>query len=130
MLKKILIVDDSAALHQIYQMTLSRYLCPVLSSLSGLDGLDQLALNPDVDLLIVDMYMQPRMGGIEFITRVKEQDAFRNIPVIAVISRGEDDSQEANQLADGVLKKPFTSREIHLAVETIMAQAVLEPQTS
>ena len=129
-LKKILVVDDSAALHQIYQITLVRYKCPVLSALKGQDGLNQLALNPDINLLIVDMHM-PRMNGLEFIKRVKEQEAFKNIPIIAVFSRGQEtDWQEAIELAEGILKKPFTSTEIHAAVENIISQAVLEPQTS
>jgi CheY-like chemotaxis protein len=74
-LKKILVVDDSAALHQIYQITLVRYKCPVLTALNGKEGLNKLTQNPDVNLLIVDMHM-PRMNGLEFIKRVKEQEAF------------------------------------------------------
>lgn len=129
MLKKILVVDDSAALHQIYQITFVRYKCPVLSALSGQDGLNQLASNPDVNLLIVDMHM-PRMNGLEFIKRVKEQEASKNIPIIAVFSRGQEkDWQEAIELADGILKKPFTSTEIHVAVGKLISQAVLETKT-
>jgi CheY-like chemotaxis protein len=128
-LKKILVVDDSAALHQIYQITLVRYKCPVLSALRGQDGLNQLAQNLDVNLLIVDMHM-PRMSGLDFIKRVKEQDAFHNTPIIAVFSKGQDkDWKEAIELADGILKKPFTSTEIHRAVANLTSQAVLEPKT-
>ncbi len=50
---------------------------------NGQEGLNQLASNPDINLLIVDMYMPP-MDGLEFIKRVKKQDTFRNIPIIAV----------------------------------------------
>ena len=129
MLKKILVVDDSAALHQIYQITLVRYKCPVLSALNGQEGLNQLASNPDVDLLIVDMHM-PRMNGLNFIKRVKEQEAFKNIPIIAVMSKGQEKEwQEALQLAEGLLIKPFTSTEIHAAVANIISQAVLEAKT-
>lgn len=129
-LKKILIVDNSAARHQIYQITLVRYKCSVLSALTGQDGLNQLASNPDVNILFVDMHM-PRMNGLDFIKRVKEQEAFKDIPIIAVFSRGQEEEwQEAFQLAQGILKKPFTSTEIHAAVASLIAQAVLEPQTS
>jgi len=115
-LNKILIVDDSAGIHQIYQITLARYKCPILTALNGLDGLSILAQNPDVNLLIVDMNML-RMNGLEFIWRVKEHEAFSNIPIIAVMSRVQnEDWQEAIQLAAGVLIKPFTSTEIHAAV--------------
>jgi CheY-like chemotaxis protein len=130
-LKKILVVDDSAAIHQIYQITLARYKCPILSALNGQEGLNKLALNPDVNLLIVDMHMQPHMSGLEFINRVKEQEAFNNIPIIAVILRAKDEeeSQKVLHLADGILKKPFTSREIHWEIERLFPESVLEPKT-
>jgi CheY-like chemotaxis protein len=129
LLTKILVVDDSAGLHQIYQITLVRYKCPVLTALNGQEGLNLLAQNPDVNLLIVDMHM-PRMNGLEFIKRVKEQEAFSNIPIIAVMSRGqENDWQEALQLADGVLIKPFTSTELHGAVGKLVTHKILEPVT-
>jgi len=110
---------------------LARYKCPILSALNGQEGLNKLALNPDVNLLIVDMHMQPHMSGLEFINRVKEQEAFNNIPIIAVILRAKDEeeSQKVLHLADGILKKPFTSREIHWEIERLFPESVLEPKT-
>jgi two-component system chemotaxis response regulator CheY len=128
-LRKFLVVDDSAALHQIYQITLVRYKCPVLAALNGQEGLNILVSNPDVNVLIVDMHM-PRMNGLEFIKRVKEQEAFKHIPIIAVFSKGQEKEwKEAIELADGVLVKPFTSTEIHVAVGKLIPQAVLESKT-
>lgn len=129
-LSKILVVDDSSAIHHTYQVTLARYKCPVLTVLNGQEGLDKLTQNPDVNLLIIDMNMQPRMSGVEFIKKVKEQKAFNEIPIIAVISReNAENSPEALQLAEGVLKKPFTSTEIHKVVEKIFPQAISESKT-
>jgi len=126
MINKILVVDDSAALHQIYQITLARYKSPVLTALSGQEGLNQLGSNSDINLLIVDMHM-PRMNGLEFIRRVKEQVVCQNIPIIAVFSKGQDVMwREALQLAEGVLTKPFTSTEIHKAILNLFPQAVPE----
>jgi len=130
LLSKILVVDDSAPLHQIYRITLVRYKCPVLTALNGQEGLNQLASNPDINLLIVDMHM-PHMNGLEFIKKVKEQEAFKNIPIIMVFSKGQEKEwQEAIQLAEGLLIKPFTSTEIHAAVEKLISQAVLDSKTA
>jgi CheY-like chemotaxis protein len=119
MFKKILVVDDSAALHHTYQITLSKYQCPILTATSGQNGLDLLRQNPDVNLLIVDMYM-PFMSGLEFINRVKEQDKFNNIPIIAVLMKEQEGySQESTLLAEGFLKKPFTSTEVHSEIERL-----------
>ena len=71
----------------------------------------------------------PHMSGIEFINRVKEQEAFKNIPIIAVIAKAKDSTMESHRLAEGILKKPFTSTEIHAAVEHLFPQSVLEPKT-
>jgi hypothetical protein len=47
----------------------------------------------------------------------------------SVISKGiKEDLQEASQLAEGILDKPFTPREIHLEIERLFPQAVLEPK--
>lgn len=130
MLNKILVVDDSAALHQIYQITLARYKCLVLTAIDGQEGLNLLTKNPDINLLVVDMHM-PRMSGLEFIKRVKEQDDFKSIPIIAVILKKneKEDLLEVLHLAEGILMKPFTSREIHKAVEKLFPPVVHEPKT-
>jgi CheY-like chemotaxis protein len=125
-LSKILIVDDSAAIHQTYKITLLRYKCDTLFALSGPEGLNQLSSNSNINLIIIDINM-PHMGGIEFIKRVRAQESFSKIPIIAVISKGKsEDSLEAIHLAEGILKKPFTSTEIHLEIEKLFPESVLE----
>jgi len=44
MLRKILAVDDSALIHQMYKLFLSRYKnCKLISAMNGLEALDKLA---------------------------------------------------------------------------------------
>ncbi len=121
---KVIVVDDSAALQQTYKITLLRYKCHVIPALSGQEGLNLLAENPDTSLLIVDINM-PHMNGFEFIKKVKEYDAYSNIPIIIVSTRGkEDDAEEALAIAQGNLIKPFTSNEVHTLIESLFPQAV------
>ena len=120
---KVLVVDDSAALQQTYKVTLLRYKCQTISALSGQEGLNALASNPDTNLLIVDINM-PYMSGLEFIQKVKEQEAYRSIPIIIVSTRGrEDDAKEALAFAQGNLIKPFTSNEVHTLIESLFQTA-------
>jgi two-component system chemotaxis response regulator CheY len=122
-LSKIIVVDDSAALQQMYKVTLSRYKCRIISVLSGEEGLNALADNPDTNLLMVDINM-PSMSGLEFIKKVKEQEAYRDIPIIIVSTRGrEEDAAEAAALAQGNLSKPFTSNEVHALIESVFQTA-------
>ncbi len=121
-LTKVLVIDDSAALQQIYQMTLSRYMFQVISALSGPEGLSALADNPDTNLLIVDINM-PHMSGLEFIKKVKEEETYREIPIIAVSDgKKESDAREALTFAQGNLTKPFTSNEIHALIASLFPQ--------
>jgi two-component system chemotaxis response regulator CheY len=123
-LVKVLVVDDSAARQQTYKVTLSRYKCEISSALCVQEGLNYLASNPDTNLLIVDI-KRPRMIGLEFIKKVKEQEAYINIPIIIVRTKiKEDDAKEALAFAQGSLIKPFTSNEVHTLIESLFPQAV------
>ncbi len=102
-LLKVLVVDDSVALQQLYKITLSRYKCKVISALSGPEGLISLAGNPDTNLLIVDINM-PHMNGLEFIKKVKEQEAYRNIPIIAVSTRNPETRRTMSGTMPGKLR--------------------------
>jgi len=124
-LVKVLVVDDSAARQQTYKVTLSRYKCEISSALCVQEGLDYLASNPDTNLLIVDIKM-PRMSGLEFIKKVKEQETYSNIPIIIVYAKtNEDDAKEALTFAQGNLRKPFTSNEVHTLIESLFPQTAL-----
>jgi two-component system chemotaxis response regulator CheY len=121
MLNKILIVDDSEPLHQIFKVTLKRYKCAIITALHREEGLKKLTENLDVDLILIDMKMPTsRMSGMEFIKKVKEQEALKDIPIVVVSPSGEEDKiQDAIALGQGHLSKPFTSNEVHALIEKL-----------
>ena len=54
MLRKILAVDDSALIHQMYKLFLSRYKsCKLVSAMNGLEALDKLAQEQEIDLILL-----------------------------------------------------------------------------
>ena len=123
---KVLIVDDSEPLHQNIKITLKRYKCEIFSALSREDGVIKLTENPGVSLIFIDMNMSlSRISGIDFIKKVKEQEAYANIPIVILPMRGRSYSEDAQALADVVLAKPFTSNELHSVVEKLFPQAVV-----
>ena len=120
-LGKVLVVDDSVALHQIYKVVLLRYKCQTIFAKSGQEGLNALADNPDVNLLLVDIDM-PTMRGLEFIRKVKEQDAYSKIPIIVISTKGkESDVNEALKFAQGHVIKPFISNDFHKVIEGLFS---------
>ena len=73
MLRKILAVDDSALIHQMYKLFLSRYKnCKLVSAMNGLEALDKLAQEEGIDLILLDINM-PVMNGLEFLQRVQKE---------------------------------------------------------
>ncbi len=55
----------------------------------GLDGLEKLYSEQKIDLIISDINM-PRMDGITFIKTVREQDAYRDIPIVVLSTEGQE----------------------------------------
>jgi two-component system chemotaxis response regulator CheY len=120
MLKKVLVVDDSALIHQMYKMVLMRYKCDIIDALNGQDGLDKLAKNTDTNLILLDINM-PMMNGLEFIKKVKELGQYDHIPIIIVSTEGkEEDTMRGLSLgAKGYVKKPFQPSDLHTLIEKL-----------
>lgn len=120
MLKKVLVVDDSALIHQMYKMVLMRYKCDIIEALNGQDGLDKLVKNPDANLILLDINM-PLMNGLEFIKKVKDLGNYDHIPIIIVSTEGkEEDTMRGLTLgAKGYVKKPFQPSDLHTLIEKL-----------
>ncbi len=124
MLKKVLVVDDSALIHQMYKMVLMRYRCQIINALNGQEGLNKLEQNPDVGMMLVDINM-PLMNGLEFIQKVKALGKYDNVPIVIVSTEGkEEDTQRGLALgATGYIKKPFQPSDLHNLIAKIFGPA-------
>jgi two-component system chemotaxis response regulator CheY len=121
MLRKILAVDDSALIHQMYKLFLSRYKsCKLISAMNGLEALDKLGQEDGIDLILLDINM-PVMNGLEFLQRVQKEPAYQAIPVIIISTEGkeEDTIRGLKMGAKGYVKKPFQASELHGLIEKI-----------
>jgi two-component system chemotaxis response regulator CheY len=120
MLKKVLVVDDSALIHQMYKMVLMRYRCEIIDALNGQEGLDYLAKYPDISLVLLDINM-PLMNGLEFMKKLKDIGKYNHIPVVIVSTEGkEEDTMRGLALgAKGYVKKPFQPSDLHSLIEKL-----------
>jgi two-component system chemotaxis response regulator CheY len=123
MLKKVLVVDDSALIHQMYRLVMSRYNCPIADAMNGQEALDILAVQHDIDLILLDINM-PVMNGVQFLEKASVLGIVRRIPVIVISTEGkEDDTIRGLKLgARGYLKKPFHPAELHDMIDKIFKQ--------
>jgi two-component system, chemotaxis family, chemotaxis protein CheY len=114
MLKKVLIVDDSPLIHQMYRLVLNRYSCGIVDAMNGQEALDLLEVNKDVQLILLDINM-PVMNGVQFMEKAGTLLATRKIPVIIISTEGkESDTIRGLQLgAKAYVKKPFNPDLLH-----------------
>ncbi|MCK9241119.1 response regulator [Desulfocurvus sp.] len=90
MSKHILIVDDSKTVRNLVAFIMKKEGFRVTTAEDGLDGLEKLySLETAVDLIISDVNM-PRMDGFTFIKTVREQEAYRDVPIIVLSTEGQD----------------------------------------
>lgn len=121
MLKKILVVDDSSLIHQMYRLVMSRYNCEIVDAMNGQEALEVLALHKDVQLILLDINM-PVMNGVQFLEKAAQSGLPARIPVIVISTEGkEEDTIRGLKLgAKGYLKKPFNPTELHGLIERIL----------
>jgi len=120
MIKKILVVDDSALIHQMYRLVMNRYNCTIADAMNGQEALDVLAVQKDIELILLDINM-PVMNGLQFMEKASAIGIVSTIPVIIISTEGkEEDTIRGLKLgAKGYLKKPFHPAELHLMIEKI-----------
>jgi two-component system, chemotaxis family, chemotaxis protein CheY len=120
MIKKVLIIDDSALIHQMYRLVLKRYNCAIVDAMNGQDALDVLAVQNDIDLILLDINM-PVMNGLQFIEKASALGIVSRVPVIIISTEGkEEDTIRGLKLgARGYLKKPFQPPQLHQLIEKL-----------
>lgn len=87
--KHILIVDDSKTVRNLVAFIMKKEGFKVTTAEDGLDGLEKLYSLDQVDLIISDVNM-PRMDGFTYIKTVREQDAYKDIPIIVLSTEGQE----------------------------------------
>lgn len=95
--KRILLVDDSAMYRKMESDALTSFGYHVDTGINGEDGLVQLE-NNQYDLLITDIEM-PVLDGFEFIKKVRSNNKFSSIPVVALSTRTSDIDREKGKQA-------------------------------
>jgi two-component system, cell cycle response regulator len=104
---KILSVDDSRTIRLIVGKTFRPYECQVIEASNGEEGLAT-AAREKPDLIILDVTM-PVMDGVTMLTKLKEDDNLKAIPVIMLTAESgrENVLQIARLGVRDYLVKPF-----------------------
>ena len=105
---KILAVDDEVFNLDIMDRHLARAGFEVVLAEDGIAALQKLEENADIELIVLDR-MMPKLGGMEFLQRIKADSRFQHIPVVMQTAAAASD-QVVEGIKAGVyyyLTKPY-----------------------
>ena len=105
--KKILLVDDDVRNVFALSSVLEMAGLEVLFAENGLESLEVLTNNPDIDLVLMDI-MMPEMDGYEAITKIRSNPVYKQLPVIALTAKAmKEDREKCLQIgASDYISKP------------------------
>ena len=121
---KVLIVDDEAGIRDVIKEYCLFENYDVLEAKDGMDALEIVNNNKDIDIIVLDI-MMPKMDGY---TTLKEIRKLSTVPVIMLSAR----SEEYNKLlsfelgVDDYVTKPFSPKELIARIKVICNRGVKE----
>ncbi|MFQ5474076.1 MAG: response regulator, partial [Dehalococcoidia bacterium] len=111
----ILIVDDSATIRAMVKRTVRMIgldVGEIYEASNGIEALARLA-DHEVAVLLVDINM-PTMNGIQLLTRMKQSDRLKDIPIVIASTEGSE--KRIEQLHElgvaGYVRKPFRPEQL------------------
>lgn len=84
--KSILVVDDDMRNIYTLKAVFKDEGVDIATATNGLEALEQLDSNPDIDLVIMDI-MMPEMDGYEATRKLREDPRFQTLPIIAITAK-------------------------------------------
>ncbi|HEX2572713.1 MAG TPA: response regulator, partial [Polyangia bacterium] len=83
---KVLVVDDDVRNIFAISSALERYGMTVVYAENGRDGLEMLHKVADIDVVLMDI-MMPELDGYEVMRRIRAEQAFQRLPIIALTAK-------------------------------------------
>ncbi len=105
-----LVVDDLLLARRLISNHLKSFgIEDIVEAIDGLDALEKLKEQEEnVDIIITD-WLMPNMDGLGFVTELKKEEKYKNIPILMVTALDEkDDVIKALRLGvNGYMSKPI-----------------------
>lgn len=124
MSKRVLVVEDEAPIREMLCFMLEQ---KGFHPVEAADFSEAVALvrEPYPDLILLD-WMIPGGSGIQFIKLMKQEELTRNIPVVMLTARGEEEDKVRGLEvgADDYITKPFSPKELTARIKAVMRRVV------
>ena len=117
---KVLIVEDEKALAEILEYNFKKEGYVVDTASDGEIALDKIIFKAP-DLIILD-WMLPKLSGIEICRKVRSNKKIKNIPIIMLTARGEEEDRlkGLEMGADDYVTKPFSINELLARAKAVL----------
>lgn len=121
--KRILVVDDERAIRDMLRVALEMSDYCVLEASEAQEA-HQIVVDSRPDLILLD-WMLPGTSGIELARRLKADDVTREIPIIMLTAKSEEDNkiQGLELGADDYITKPFSPRELVARLKAVLRRS-------
>jgi two-component system, OmpR family, alkaline phosphatase synthesis response regulator PhoP len=122
MVNKVLVADDEIHIIHVVAIKLRNNGYEVIAANNGAEAYD-LACREMPDIVVTD-YQMPLMTGIELITKLRENERTKEMPVILLTARSFAVSQEQQESlgVSSCLSKPFSPKELLKTIQDILYQ--------
>ena len=117
---RVLIVEDEKALAEILEYNFKKEGYAVDTASDGEIALDKIIFKAP-DLIILD-WMLPKLSGIELCRKVRTNKKIKNIPIIMLTARGEEEDRlkGLEMGADDYVTKPFSINELLARAKAVL----------
>ena len=117
---RVLIVEDEKALAEILEYNFKKEGYAVDTASDGEIALDKIIFKAP-DLVILD-WMLPKLSGIELCKKVRSNKKIKNIPIIMLTARGEEEERlkGLEMGADDYVTKPFSINELLARAKAVL----------
>ncbi|PHI30775.1 phosphate regulon transcriptional regulator PhoB [Budvicia aquatica] len=123
MMKRILVVEDEAPIREMISLVLEQNGFDVVEA-ADIHSAQTLLAEPFPDLILLD-WMLPGGSGIQFIKNIKRHDLTRDIPVVMLTARSEEDDRVSGleSGADDYVTKPFSPKELIARIKAVLRRS-------
>ena len=130
MSQDVLVVDDSATIRKMVKRTMELAgldFGEIFEASNGIEALAQLNDHP-VAVMLVDINM-PTMNGIQLLTRMKQNERLKDIPIVIVSTEGSKRRIEELESigAIGYVRKPFQPEQLRDVLTPLLGVKNDEP---
>ena len=115
---KILVVDDSSMVRKVIKAVANALDMETEEAEDGIEAIEKLAeVYEEICLILLDWNM-PEKSGYELLVEIKEDEKYKDIPVMMVTTEGQKSNIVAavRAGADNYLTKPFTVEELEMKI--------------